>query len=79
MMLGFILLFFSGAIIIAGLKVGLIATLICLSVVGCIWLFIYVEYRNYNTEQGRKQYEEMRRKQKEYEDNYGIIEHDDDD
>ena len=76
-MAGIILLFFTGVIIVAGLQVGLIATLICVSVVGCFWLFIYVEYKNYNTPQGKDQYQRMRKKQKEYEDNYGIIEHDD--
>ena len=76
-MAGVILLFFSLLLIMAGLKVGLIATLICISLVGCFWLFIYVEYKNYNTSQGKDQYQKMREREKEYEDNYGIIEHDD--
>lgn len=76
-MAGIILLFFSVLLIIAGLKVGLIATLICISLVGCFWLFIYVEYKNYNTPQGKDQYQRMREREKEYENNYGIIEHDD--
>ena len=76
-MAGVILLFFSLLLIMAGLKVGLIATLICISLVGCFWLFIYVEYKNYNTPQGKDQYQKMREREKEYEDNYGIIEHDD--
>lgn len=68
-----ILVFFSGALLCAGLMNGLLGFIITFSLVGLFWLFIYTEVKRYQTKEGRKQIQREIQQQKEYEDEYGII------
>lgn len=68
-----ILVFFSGALLYAGLMNGLLGFIITFSLVGLFWLFIYTEVKRYQTKEGRIQIQREIQQQKEYEDEYGII------
>lgn len=68
-----ILVFFSGVLLYAGLMNGLLGFIITFSLVGLFWLFIYTEVKRYQTKEGRTQIQREIQQQKEYEDEYGII------